>query len=62
VLLQEQEEHKTEPPFGKPTCTVMTCPAAVRKQLGRRFALIEILGMCHTDQPNNRRGNDETAP
>jgi hypothetical protein len=62
VLLQEQEQHKTKAPFRKSLCASMTCRAAVRKQLGRRFALIEILSMSHVDQHDDDRGNEETAP
>jgi hypothetical protein len=60
VLLQEEEERKTKSPFGKPARVVMTRRATVRKQLGARFALIEILGMSHADQRSNGSDNEET--
>jgi hypothetical protein len=46
VLLQEQEERETKAALGKTACAAMTCRATIPKQLGGRFALIEILGMC----------------
>jgi hypothetical protein len=54
VLLQEQEERKTEAALGKTACAVMTSRATVRKQLVGRFALIEILSVCRTA---NQHGN-----
>jgi hypothetical protein len=54
VLLQEQEERKTKAVLGKTARAAMTCRATIRKQLGSRFALIEILGVCHAaDQCRN---------
>jgi hypothetical protein len=41
----------------------MTRRATIRKQMRRRFALIEILGMCcRTSQRINSAENEPTAP
>jgi len=41
----------------------MTCCASVRKQLGWRFGLIEILRVCRTaDQHGNRANRDHAVP
>jgi hypothetical protein len=63
VLLQEQEERKTEAALGKTACAAMTCRATIRKQLGGRFALIEILSVCRAaDQHRNCAKGEQTAP
>jgi hypothetical protein len=62
VLLQEPEEREIETAFGKSACAVMTSRTTTRKQLGRRFALIEILSMSRADQHNSCSRNEKTAP
>jgi hypothetical protein len=63
VLLQVQEERESEATLGKTACAAMTCRATVGKQLGNRFALIEILGVCRsTDQHGNYAKGEQTAP
>ena len=62
MLLQEEEEREIETAFGKSACAVMTSRATACKQLGGRFALIEILGVSRADQYNDCSRNEETAP
>jgi hypothetical protein len=63
VLLQEQEQRESEAALGKTACAAMTCRATVGKQLGGRFALIEILGVCRSaDQRSNCAKGEQTAP
>jgi len=63
VLLQEQEERKTEAVLGKTARAAMACRATIRKQPGGRFALIEILSVCHTaDEHGNRAKGKQTVP
>lgn len=45
MLLQELEELGTGASFGESWRAAMAGRAAIRKQMRRRFALIEILGM-----------------
>jgi hypothetical protein len=46
VLLQKQEKRETEASLGKTARAAMTCRATICKQLGGRFALIEVLSVC----------------
>jgi len=63
VLLQEQEQRKSEAALGKTACAAMTCRATVRKQLGGRFALIEILSVRPAaDQHRHCANGEQTAP
>jgi hypothetical protein len=48
MLLQEHEERNTEAALGKTSCAAMTCRTTIRKQPRGRFALIEILSVCHS--------------
>ena len=48
VLLQILEQLGTATAFAKTVWAAMACRATIRKQLRRRFALIEILGMCRS--------------
>jgi hypothetical protein len=59
VLLQEQEERETKAALGKTACAAMTCRATIRKQLGGRFAGIEILGVCRAADQHQNCANDE---
>ena len=63
MLLQELEERGTGAPFGETRRAAVTSRATIRKQPRRRFALIEILGMCRrTSQRVNSAENEQTAP
>jgi hypothetical protein len=63
VLLQEQEKRKPEATLGKTAGAAMACRATIRKQLGGRFALIEILSVCRAaDQHENCAKGEQTAP
>src|SRR5277367_4090569 len=44
VILQEQVQCEAEAALGKTACAAMTGRATIRKQPGRRFARIEVLG------------------
>jgi hypothetical protein len=62
MLLQELEELGTRPPPGKTRRAAMTRRATIRKQMRRRFALIEILGMYRrTGQRINGAEGKQTA-
>jgi hypothetical protein len=59
VLLQKQKQRQAEAALGKAACAVMACRAAVGKQLGRRFSLIEILSVCRTAGQRSNCTKDE---
>ena len=63
MLLQEQVERKPEAALGETARAAVTCRATIRKQLGGRFALIDILSMCRSaDQHGNCAEDEQTAP
>jgi hypothetical protein len=45
MILQERVERETQAAFGEPAGAAMTSRATIRKQLGCRFTLIEILSL-----------------
>jgi hypothetical protein len=48
VFLQILEQLGTATAFAETVWAAMACRATIRKQLRRRFALIEILGVCRS--------------
>ncbi len=63
MILQEQEQREAEAALGKTARAVMTRRAPIRKQPGRRFALVEILGVGHTAcQRRNGAKGEQAAP
>jgi hypothetical protein len=63
MLLQELEERGTRASPGETGRAAMAGRATIRKQPRRRFALIEILGMCRrTGQRTNSAEDKQTAP
>jgi hypothetical protein len=63
MLPQELEELGTRAPPGETGRAAMTRRATIRKQMRRRFALIEILGMGRrTGQHINGAEDKQTAP
>jgi hypothetical protein len=59
VIFQEQEERQTKAALGKTARAAMTCRATIRKQLGGRFALIEILRVCRAADRCRNGANGE---
>jgi hypothetical protein len=68
MLLQEHHQRKTIAAFGEAARAAMARRATVREQPRRRFALIEILGLCpgrieeNAAQRNYGTENEPTAP
>jgi hypothetical protein len=63
MLPQELEELGTRAPPGETGRAAMTRRATIRKQMRRRFALIEILGLRRrTGQRINGAEDKQTAP
>jgi hypothetical protein len=63
MLPQELEQLGTRAPPGQTGRTTMTRRATIRKQMRRRLALIEILGMGRrTGECINRAEDKQTAP
>lgn len=62
MLLQELEELGTRAPPGETRRAAMTSRATIRKQMRRRFALIEILGMGRRTGQRIDGAEDEQTP
>jgi hypothetical protein len=62
VLLQILEQLGTATAFAKTVWAAMACRATIRKQLRRRFALIEILGVCRSGERIEGAESKQTTP
>ena len=62
MLLQVKVERKPEAALGKPAWAAMTCRATIRKQPGRRFALIDILSLRPASSERGEPKLNEPAP
>jgi len=62
MVLQEQEQRRAEAALGETSRAAMTGHATIRKQPRARFALIEILSVCHSPEEQIRGAENEKTP
>jgi len=61
MVLQEQEKRRPKAALGETPCAAMTVHAAVGKQPLRRFARIDVLGLCRAAAAQIKACEDEEA-